>query len=118
MTKNWPERLAELKGAVATLRGGHPEVMKHFGALSAAAIETGALDGRTKELIALAVAVAARCEGCIAAHAEAALRHGASRAAVLEAMGVAVWMAAGPGVMYAAQALQAYDQFAEQGTAT
>ena len=114
MSKNWSERLAALKGAVAILRGGNPDVMKPFGALSAAALEPKVLDTRTKELIALAVAVAARCEGCIASHAEAAVRHGASREAVLEAMGVAVWMSAGLGVMYAAQALEAFDQFAAQ----
>ena len=114
MTKNWADRLASLRGAIATLRGGNSEVMKHFGALSATAIEPKALDSRTKELIALALAVAARCDGCIAAHAEAAVRHGASRDQVLETMGVAIWMAAGPGVMYAAQALEAFDQFATQ----
>ena len=83
-------------------------------ALSLAATAGGALDTRTKELIALGIAVAIRCDGCVAFHAKAALQHGATRDEVMEAMGLAIYMGAGPSLMYAAQAVEAYDQFAEK----
>ena len=111
MVKDWPAMAAELSGALKEVRGGAPEVMKGFSAIARAALEPKALDTRTKELVALAVAVATRCDGCIAFHAEAAVRQGATRAEVLETMGMAIYMGAGPSVMYAAQALEAFDQF-------
>jgi len=114
MHKNWPQMATELTGAVKELRGGAPEVMKGFSAIAQAALKANALDTKTKELIALAIGVATRCDGCIAFHAEAAVKHGASRDEVLETMGMAVYMGAGPSVMYAAQALEAFDQFATQ----
>ncbi|HYG88879.1 MAG TPA: carboxymuconolactone decarboxylase family protein [Azospirillum sp.] len=114
MHKNWPQMAAELTGAVKELRGGAPEVMKGFSAIARAALESKALDTKTKELIALAIGVATRCDGCIAFHAEAAVKQGASREEVLETMGMAVYMGAGPSVMYAAQALEAFDQFETQ----
>lgn len=116
MTNDWPAEAEGLKVALKALRGGTPDTMKAFSSLARAALEPGALDTRTKELIALAIAVATRCDGCVAFHAEAALQQGASRAEVLETMGMAIYMGAGPSVMYAAQALEAFDQFsARQG---
>ena len=96
---------------IRSLRAGAPDVMKGFSALAQAALKADALDTKTKELIALAISVATRCDGCIAFHAEAAMKQGATRAEVLETMGMAVYMGAGPSVMYAAQALEAFDQF-------
>ena len=66
------------------------------------------------ELIALAISVAVRCDPCIAFHAQAAVKQGASRDEVMEAMGMAIYMGAGPSVMYASQAIEAYDQFKRQ----
>lgn len=117
MLKDWPAMATELTGDIRSLRAGAPEVMKGFSALAQAALKADALDTKTKELIALAIAVATRCDGCIAFHAEAAIKHGASRAEVLEAMGMAVYMGAGPNVMYAAQALEAFDQFSAKAAA-
>jgi AhpD family alkylhydroperoxidase len=112
MHKDWPEMAAELSGAIKQVRLGAPDVMKAFSAMAQAATQSGALDARTKELIALAIAVAIRCDGCVAFHAKAALDHGASRDEVMETMGMALYMGAGPSLMYAAQAVEAYDQFA------
>lgn len=114
MHKNWPQMATELTGAVKELRGGAPDVMKGFSAIAQAALKSNALDTKTKELIALAIGVATRCDGCLAFHAEAAVKHGATREEVLETMGMAVYMGAGPSVMYAAQALEAFDQFETQ----
>jgi AhpD family alkylhydroperoxidase len=115
MHKNWPQMATELSGALKELRGGAPEVMKAFSGLAQAALKANALDTKTKELIALAIAVAIRCDGCITFHAEAALRQGATREEVMETMGMAVYMGAGPSVMYAAQAVEAYDQYKAKG---
>jgi len=117
MHKNWQNMATELTGAIKELRTGQPDVMKGFSAMARAALETKALDTKTKELVALAIAVAIRCDGCIAFHAEAAVKQGASREEILETMGLAVYMGAGPSVMYAAQALEAFDQFSAARTA-
>ena len=61
--------------------------------------------------------VAIRCDGCVAFHAEAAVKQGATRDEIMETMGMAVYMGAGPSVMYAAQAVEAYDQFAAKKAA-
>lgn len=117
MHKNWPQMATELSGAVKELRGGAPDVMKGFSAIAQAALKANALDTKTKELIALAIGVATRCDGCVAFHAEAAVKLGATREEVLETMGMAIYMGAGPSVMYAAQALEAFDQFEARRTA-
>lgn len=111
MHENWPEHAAGMLPAIRALRGGAPEVMTAFGGLARAALEAKALDTKTKELIALAIAVAIRCDSCVAFHAEAAVKQGASRDEVMETMGLAIYMGAGPSVMYAAQAVEAFDQF-------
>ncbi|KPF53452.1 carboxymuconolactone decarboxylase family protein [Novosphingobium capsulatum] len=112
MHKDWPQMAKELSGAIKQVRLGAPDVMKNFSAMASAATANGALDSKTKELIALGIAVAIRCDGCVAFHAQAAVRHGASREEVMDAMGLAIYMGAGPSLMYAAQAVEAYDQFA------
>lgn len=113
MHKDWPEMASELSHAIKEVRLGTPEVMKAFSAMAKAATEAGALDAKTKELIALAIAVAIRCDGCVAFHAEAAVKCGATREEVMETMGMSLYMGAGPSLMYAAQAVEAFDQFAQ-----
>jgi AhpD family alkylhydroperoxidase len=71
-----------------------------------------ALDNKTKELLALGISVAVRCDPCVAFHAEAAVKQGASREEILETVGIAIYMGGGPSVMYAAKALEAFDRFA------
>lgn len=116
MHKDWPAMAAELSAAIKEVRLGAPEVTKAFSAMAQAATKGGALDTRTKELIALAIAVAIRCDGCVAFHAKAAVQHGATREELMETMGMALYMGAGPSLMYAAQAVEAYDQFAAGAT--
>ena len=118
MHQDWPALAAGLSAPLKELRGGVPDVMKNFSALARAALEAKSLDTKTKELVALGISVATRCDACVAFHAEAAVRHGATRAEVLETMGMAIYMGAGPSVMYAAQAVEAYDQFAARQQAT
>lgn len=117
MHKDWPAMADELSAAIKEVRLGAPEVTRAFSAMAQAATKGGALDTKTKELIALAIAVAIRCDGCVAFHAKAAFQHGATRDEVMETMGMALYMGAGPSLMYAAQAVEAYDQFAAAGAA-
>lgn len=112
MTENWPDTTTELNALLRNLRAGTPDVMKAFGAIAQAALAPKALDGKAKELIALGIAVAIRCDDCIAFHAKAAVERGASRDEILETLGMAIYMGAGPSVMYASHALEAFSQFA------
>lgn len=109
--KNWPELARELTAMLRNLRGGAPDVMKAFAGIAQAATVSKALDAKTKELIALGIAVAVRCDDCIAFHAKAAAEQGASREEVSETLGMAIYMGAGPSVMYASHALEAFTQF-------
>ncbi|MEQ1615957.1 MAG: carboxymuconolactone decarboxylase family protein, partial [Hyphomicrobiaceae bacterium] len=103
----------DLSALMREMRGGAPEVMKGFSGMAQAALQTKALDTKTKELIALAIGVATRCDDCIAFHAKAAVDQGASQDEIFETLGMAIYMGAGPSVMYAAHALDAYNKFAE-----
>ena len=115
-TTNWPELTRSLSSEFRNLRGGAPEVMKAFSSMAQAALAQGALDPKTKELIALGIAVAIRCDECIAFHVKAAIERGATREEVLETLGMAIYMGAGPSEMYASHALTAYTQFAATRT--
>lgn len=106
-TADWHGLIDAMNGAVRELRHTHPDVMKSFAEMSRAAHGGAALDPATKELIALAISVATRCEPCIAYHAQGAVKAGASEAAIAETLAMAVYMGAGPSVMYAAKALEA-----------
>ena len=110
---SWPELTKDLNAMLRDLRVGSPDVMKAFSGLAQAALAPKALDTKTKELIALAIGVATRCDDCIAFHAKAAVDHGASEQEVLETLAMTIYMGAGPSVMYASHALQAFQQFAE-----
>jgi len=110
--KNWPQITKELTAQLKNLRGGAPEVMKAFSGIAQAALAPKALDAKTKELIALGIAVAVRCDDCIGFHVKAALEQGASEQEVIDALGMAIYMGAGPSVMYASHALEAFSQFA------
>ncbi|HLA20873.1 MAG TPA: carboxymuconolactone decarboxylase family protein [Pseudolabrys sp.] len=114
---NWPEHTKDLLAQMRTLRGGAPEVMKAFSGLAQAALAPKALDGKTKELIALGIAVAVRCDDCIGFHVKAAMGHGATREEVTETLGMAIYMGAGPSVMYASHAIDAFEQFNKPASA-
>ena len=116
MHKNWKDLAGGLSAPLRELRAGAPDVMKGFSAISQAALKSNALDTKTKELIALAIGVATRCDDCIAFHAKAAVDQGATREEILETLGMAIYMGAGPSVMYAAHAVEAFEQFAHAET--
>ena len=109
--KDYPAIIRNISANLRILRKDIPATMQGFSALAQAATKPAALDRKTKELIALAIGVAKRCDGCIGFHAEALAKLGASRQEIEEALGMAIYMGGGPAAMYAADALSAFDQF-------
>jgi AhpD family alkylhydroperoxidase len=112
MHKDWKSGNQTLSKAIGEYRKNAPEVASAFSALASAATAEGTLSPKTKELIALAIGIASRCDGCIGFHTAAALRLGATREEVLETIGVAIYMGGGPSYVYGGQALEAFDQLA------
>lgn len=106
------EILDDLAEPSKALRNQIPEVFAGYSAMSGAAFGDGALDAKTKELIALAISVTKQCDGCIASHARKAARRGATTEEVAEALGVAIAMNGGPGTVHAPRALEAFEEFA------
>lgn len=96
---------------LAALRTDLPDVMKGFSEMARAATRDGALDKKTKELIALALGVAVRCDACIGFHTQALVGLGVTRAELEEMLGMAAYMGGGPSLMYAANAVGAFDEF-------
>jgi AhpD family alkylhydroperoxidase len=106
--------LDEMSPLHRELRRAVPGVYKGFAELHHAAFEKGALETRTKELIALAIGVVEGCDGCIASHAQAAARAGATRQEAAEAIGVPFLMKGGPATIYGPRAYAAFCEFAEE----
>jgi AhpD family alkylhydroperoxidase len=111
MTKDYRDLTKSISASLAKYRASQPEIMKGFNALSTAALRDGALSEKTKELIALCVGIAGHCSACIGFHVRTLVRLGVTRPELEEALGVAVYMGGGPSLMYAAEALSAFEQF-------
>ena len=114
-TTNTSTRFRDLTQGISanltSLRANTPEVMKSFGDLGRAATSDGVLDKKTKELIALALSIGARCEPCIGFHMQTLVKLGVTRQEVDETLGVATYMGGGPSLMYAAHAIAAFEEF-------
>ena len=106
---DWNDFVDQTNARMGELRAAMPAPAKAFGQLATAAIAEGALDSKTQELIALAIGITARCDGCLAFHAKAAKKYGATREEVVEAISVALYMGGGPSMIYGAEALSAFD---------
>ena len=106
----WREYLTELKQKISSIAAMNPDVVKGYGMISRAHPETPHLDAKTRELISLAVAITAKCDGCIAVHTEAARQHGATKEEIAEALGVAIAINAGAALVYSARVMDAYDK--------
>ena len=113
MTKYFPDITKGISNNIKKLRKDIPDTLSGFSALANAASRGGALDRKTKELVALALGVAAHCDGCIGFHAEALVKLGASRQEIEEVLGMAVYMGGGPALMYAADAIAAFEEYSE-----
>lgn len=106
---DWNSFVDQTNARMAELRKAMPDQSKGFAQLAQSAIAPGVLDSKTKELIALAIGITARCDGCLAFHAKAAKKYGATREEVVETIGVALYMGGGPSMIYGAEALSAFD---------
>ena len=107
---SWNETLTDTRNRLRVLYKSIPEVTKGFGALSKAVKEGGVLDFKTKEYIALGIAVAIRCEACIALHVEALVKAGCRRGELADVLAMTVQMAGGPATMYAGKAMECFDE--------
>lgn len=87
-----------------------PEVMRSFKGVTSAVCKHGALSIKTKELMALAIAISSRCEGCLVFHIQSAIKHGANRNEIAETIAVSVEMGGGPSTVYGAKALAVFDE--------
>jgi AhpD family alkylhydroperoxidase len=111
--KDYPGLYEHLQWLIGNLGTEIPGTMGGFAAMHKNAVSAGELPARTKELVALGIAVAVRCDGCIAYHVHDAVQSGATKAEIAETIGVAVLMGGGPALMYGAEAFEALDQFVE-----
>ncbi len=102
--------IADINQSLAPFRKSQPDAMAGFGQLAKAAITDGALSAKQKELIALAIGVTQRCSGCIGFHVKALHRLQATRAEIEEMLSVCVYMGGGPALMYAAEAMTAWEK--------
>lgn len=108
---SYPELTNSISKQIATLRKNIPDTMKGFSGMAQSACTSGALDEKTKELIAMGIAIALRCDGCIGFHTKTLVKLEASRREFEEMLAVSIYMGGGPSLMYAAQALDAWEQF-------
>lgn len=111
MSKEYKSIIGDIGAYTKELHKLIPETMAGFSAMAKGATQTKALDEKTKELIALALGVAGHCDGCLGFHTRTLAKLGATREEVGDALAMAIYMGGGPSLMYAADALRAFDQF-------
>ncbi len=111
MTTSYKQKVTDIVGKLKEFSKEIPETMQGFNQMAKATHGDGALNAKTKELIATAIGVAARCQGCLGFHAQACVRLGVTRKEYEEMLQVAIYMGGGPSVMTAAEAMIAYEEF-------
>lgn len=116
MTKEYKTIIDDITAYSKELHKLIPDTMAGFSSMAKAATAAKILDEKTKEMIALALGVAAHCDGCLGYHTKALVRLGATREEVAEVLGMAIYMGGGPSLMYAADALRSFDQFMQPQT--
>ena len=108
MMLDWNEYRQQIAAAVGDIGKLSPDTVRGYAQIGNAGAKTNKLDAKTRELIALAVAVTRQCDGCITVHTDAAVKHGATREEVMEALGVAIAVNAGAALVYSARTMDAY----------
>ncbi len=106
----WQEKLSDTRSGLRNLNSAIPDTARAFGTLGKAVKEGGTLDYKVKEFIALGMSIAVRCEPCISLHTEALVKAGATREEISDVLSMSVQMGGGPSMMYAAKALECYDE--------
>lgn len=107
---SWTDKLSATRAGLRNLNGAIPDTAKAFGALGKSVKQGGALDYKTKEFVALGISIADRCEPCISLHVEALAKAGATRDEIADVLGMCIQMGGGPSMMYAAKALECFDE--------
>ncbi len=110
MSKSFTTITGDVSKALATLRKEIPDTMQGFNAMAKGALQGGAIDELHKELIALAIGIASRCDACIGFHVKALIRLGVTKEQLMETLGICAYMGGGPTLMYAAEAVRAYEE--------
>jgi AhpD family alkylhydroperoxidase len=111
--KSYPDITKRINNSMKSLRAEMKDTMQGFTSLAQSATKDGELDKKTKELIALAIGVATRCDGCIGFHTKALIDLGVTKGEFEETLGMAIYMGGGPALMYASDALIAFQQFSD-----
>jgi AhpD family alkylhydroperoxidase len=109
----WQTKLDSTRDQLRGLNKTIPDTTRAFGALGKAVKEGGTLDFKTKEFVALGIAVVKQCDACIALHVETLIKSGASRDEVSDVLAMSIQMGGGPAMMYAAKALECFDELAQ-----
>ncbi len=112
---DWKDFMAETEANIAAFSKEVPGTVKGFGMMGQAAKTDGALSEKTKEFIALGIAIATRCDSCIGFHVRSLVRLKATRAELCEALAMATYMGGGPSYAFSAKALEAFDTFSAEG---
>ncbi|MHA6324038.1 carboxymuconolactone decarboxylase family protein [Roseivivax sp. CAU 1753] len=107
---SWKDKIGETRNGLRNLNGAISDTARAFHALGKTVKEGGTLDYKTKEFVALGISVAIRCEPCISLHVEALVNAGATRKEVSDVLAMSIQMGGGPAMMYAAKALECYDE--------
>ena len=107
---NWKDKLAATRSGLRNLNGAIPDATRAFGTLGKAVKEGGTLDFKTKEYVALGIAVSTKCEDCIVLHIQALITAGATREEVGDVLAMTIQMGGGPAMMYAAKAMECFDE--------
>jgi AhpD family alkylhydroperoxidase len=110
MLNNWTAQLTNTKKASAALGKANPKLLTAYQGLNAAQNGNGALDAKTRELIALAVAVTTRCDSCIASHVNMARQAGVTEAELGDALGTAIALNAGVAYVYSLRVMEAFNE--------
>jgi AhpD family alkylhydroperoxidase len=110
---DWQSFMSETEDNIATLSKEIPETVKGFGTMGKAAKTNGALSEKTKEFMALGIAIATRCDSCIGFHVRSLVRLNATREEFCEALAMATYMGGGPAFSFSAKALKAFDHYSE-----
>lgn len=113
MSDKYTQLTTDISTQLAKMRKEIPATMAGFTALAQAASKEGVLNKKTKELIAIALAVANHCPGCIGFHSQTLVKLETTREELLETLSMAIYMGGGPSLMYAAEALEAFEEFSK-----
>jgi AhpD family alkylhydroperoxidase len=110
MSKSFVAITNDVSKALETFRVAAPDTMQGFNSMAKSALKAGALSALEKELIALAIGVTSRCDACVGFHVKALIRLGVTREQLMETLAVCTYMGGGPALMYAAEAIRAFEE--------